>query len=121
MDKDWMSPPADLVREKVPSYDDSCGLCLYGIEPEISQAVHTHSVRSKTLRPEVSKYDMHKNAKALYTSIQPRWQTRIIRLWPGTSVDPLVCELFVADLVMFYGVNISALSDIVPFDALSYA
>jgi hypothetical protein len=71
MDKDWMSPPDDLVREKVPSYDDSCGLCLYGIEPEISQAAHTHSLRSKTLRPEVSESDMHKNAEAIYTSIQP--------------------------------------------------
>jgi len=41
--------------------------------------------------------------------------------WPGTSVDPLVCDLSVADLVMFYGVGISALSDIVPLGALSYA
>jgi Heterokaryon incompatibility protein (HET) len=94
---------------------------LHGIELEISEAVHTHSLRSTTLRPEFSESDRHKNAKALYTSFQPRWQTNIIRLWPGTPIDPLVYDLFVADLVMFYGVGISALSNIVPFDALSYA
>lgn len=64
---------------------------------------------------------MRESANTLYTPIQPRWQTQITRLEPGSLADPLICNLFIADLVMFYEVGVSELSDIIPFDALSYA
>ena len=58
--------------------------------------------------------------KDLYQPLKP-WQTRIITILPGRGNELLQCTLWTADMIDKPGVAVSGTSDIVTYDALSYA
>ena len=60
-------------------------------------------------------------AKELYRPIPIKgWQTRVIRLQPEEPDAPLVCDLLVADIILFEGLALHESLEVVAFDALSY-
>ena len=65
----------------------------------------------------------HEAASHLYKSIYP-WQTRLIRLEPGSLQDPIRCELLTADIVSSKefgeGLGVHEYGALVEYTALSY-
>ncbi|KAK5709982.1 hypothetical protein LTR17_019311 [Elasticomyces elasticus] len=59
-------------------------------------------------------------ASRLYTPIKD-WQTRILRLHPGVSEDPLTADLLVAGLAHGDGLVIGMDQDLVSYEAVSYS
>lgn len=49
------------------------------------------------------------------------YQTRLIKLLPGTVTDLVECELVPADLIALPGLGLSDTGDMVPYDCLSYS
>ena len=49
------------------------------------------------------------------------WQTRLIRLLPGSFGDPIRCDLLVADVILESGVAIPSLGHTVEYEAISYS
>ena len=67
-----------------------------------------------------SEAEMRLLSTVIYPPIKP-WQTRILRLQPGLSDQPLICSLVVAELVCFEGIGLETEEDLVSFEALSYS
>ena len=59
-------------------------------------------------------------ASQLHTSIRS-WQTRLIKLLPGTHQDRLECELVVADIIHSAGLGVVATGEVAHYEALSYS
>lgn len=59
-------------------------------------------------------------ASALYTPLKP-WQTRILRLEPGSTDQPLQADLLVVDIILFEGVAVHDTQALISYTALSYA
>jgi hypothetical protein len=57
----------------------------------------------------------------MYAPLNP-WQTRLLRLYPGTFDEPMQCDLLIVDLIYFEGVVLrsSHKDHIITYDALSY-
>jgi Heterokaryon incompatibility protein (HET) len=75
------------------------------------------------LRPITSQIPPHQptDRDSLYESLQP-WQTRLVKLLPGTDVAEVSCELHVVDIVNFDGgFGLPRESRIQAFEAISYS
>jgi hypothetical protein len=57
---------------------------------------------------------------SLYVPLHP-WQTRLLKLLPGDSQDPLRCELHVAAIIIDEGLGVEAQAEAVEYEALSYS
>ena len=90
--------------------------------PERLAENHTGTIRGWTDEfPAVQQGDMQRVSSKVYTPLFP-WQTRVIQLDGATHFDDrLVCQLYVADLVVGRGVGIAALGRVVEYLAISYS
>jgi hypothetical protein len=58
-------------------------------------------------------------AKGLYKPLYP-WQTRLVRLEPGSFQEPLKCRLLTADIIQMEGLGVHEYSSMLEYEALSY-
>ena len=100
-------PDCWLKEEKLTSLESSV---------DDYNAVAQHTGSQPVLQP-------HEAASHIYKSIYP-WQTRLIRLEPGSLQDPLRCELLTADIVSSKGfgegLGVHEYGAFVEYTALSY-
>ena len=59
-------------------------------------------------------------ANRLHTPIRS-WQTRLIKITPGSGQDDLECDLVVADIIHSPGLGIISTDEVVQYEALSYS
>jgi hypothetical protein len=57
--------------------------------------------------------------KGLYKPLYP-WQTRLVRLEPGSFQEPLKCKLLTADIIQMEGLGVHEYSGMLEYEAISY-
>ena len=71
-------------------------------------------------KPAAAAFPMSADRQLLYQPLKS-WQTRLIKLLPGSHDDPLRCELHVAAVTVEKGLGVAGESNAIPYEALSYS
>ena len=95
--------------------DSNCDL-WQALQPRLSD--NSYGILPEPTEPLRSQAEI---AKELYRPIPIKgWQTRVIRLHAGGPDESLSCDLLVADIILFQGLALHEILEVVAFDALSY-